>query len=117
VFIVDGTKITMSKGDTGSIRFPSTGYTFSGLDRAMFSVKNSKGQIVKQEIFELEDGEFEVTFYNADTDELPAGNYTWDVRYVLSPQYDDEGHIVDGAQVITPMEPQKLVLLDVVGKI
>lgn len=117
MFIVDGTRITMSRGDTGSIDFDASGYNFTAADRALFSVKDGRGQIKKQTIHELTNNGFTVTFYNADTDEWTPGNYLWDVRYVLSPQYDEQGNIVDGAQVITPMEPQRLTLLDTVGQI
>ena len=117
MFKVDGTKITISRGDTGSIDFTATGYDFGENDRAVFSVKNGHGQIVKQDIHELTEGVFTATFFNADTKDLPAGNYTWDVRYVIDPQYDEDENIVDGAQVITPMEPQKMELLETAGKI
>lgn len=117
MFSVDGTLISLSRGDTGSIDFTATGYEFTAADRALFSMKNGRGQIVKQEIYELTDGVFTVTFYNSDTDELPAGNYTWDVRYVINPVFNDNNEIVDGDQVITPVGPQRLTLLEVVGNI
>lgn len=117
MFSVEGTHITLSRGDTGSVDFNASGYTFSAADRALFSVKNGRGQVVKQGVYEIENGSFTVTFYNSDTDDLPAGNYTWDIRYIITPQYNDNNEIVDGAQVITPMQPQRLTLLEVVGNI
>ena len=117
MFMVDGTRIIMSRGDTGSIDFTAGGYDFGTDDRAVFSVKNGHGQVVKQNAYAMEDGAFTATFLNADTEDLPAGEYTWDVRYVIEPQYDDDDNIVDGTQVITPMEPQPMTLLDTVGRI
>lgn len=61
--------------------------------------------------------DFTVTFLNADTDTLSPGGYTWDVRYVINPYYDEEGKIVDGDQVITPNSPMSMNLLTVVGDI
>ena len=117
MFSVEGLRISLSRGDTGSVDINTSGYTFSAADRALFTVKNGKGQIVKQGVYEITNGSFTVTFYNQDTDALPAGNYSWDVRFVITPQYNDDNEIVDGAQVITPFEPQRLTLIDVVGNI
>ena len=61
--------------------------------------------------------EFIVTFMNADTDSLAPGGYSWDVRYVINPYYNDLGRIVDGDQVITPNQPMGAQLLNVVGDI
>jgi hypothetical protein len=58
-----------------------------------------------------------VSFYNADTDTLAAGAYTWDVRYIIHPNYEDAGNIVDGDQVITRQQPMELQLLQVVGEV
>ena len=115
MFLVEGSKITMSRGDTGSIKIAAMGHTFASGDRALFSVKNKFGQIVKQDIYQLTTGAFTAVFANTDTDMLPPGRYLWDVRYVTEPSYDEGGNIVNGTQIITPMEPQPLVLLDIVG--
>lgn len=117
MFLVEGTKITMSRGDTGSIKIAAMGHTFTSDDRALFSVKNKYGQIVKQDIYELTNGVFTAVFENTDTDTLPPGRYLWDVRYVIDPDYDEGGNIEDGEQIITPLQPQPLVLLDIVGRI
>lgn len=119
MFGVDGYVITLSRGDTGAIKFiADTEYTFAENDRALFSVKNAIGDIVKQSAFSLDENKaFVVTFYNHDTDTLAAGAYLWDVRYVINPYYDDKGNIVDGDQVITPRQPMNLQLLQVVGEI
>lgn len=196
MFTINGTSISLSRGDTGSIllranaKRKDTGatYIFSPRDRALFSLKAGNGTIVKQKQCELintimtvsaerigsaqpivaridksefnaamEDTEgtftatytsswdydpalygitvdgtpvsgdsitveyrkndFTVTFMNADTDTLATGGYTWDVRYVINPYYDEDGKIVDGDQVITPNSPMSMNLLTVVGDI
>ena len=119
MFDVNGYVITLSRGDTGAIKFiADTDHVFDSVDRALFSVKNAVGEVVKQLAFALDaDKAFVVTFYNHDTDTLPAGSYQWDVRYVIHPYYDDNGNIVDGDQVITPRQPMELQLLQVVGEI
>ena len=119
MFDVNGYTITLSRGDTGAIKFTAeTEYTFADRDRALFSIKNAVGDMVKQQAFAIdEDKSFIVAFYNTDTDKLAAGSYSWDVRYVINPYYDDAGKIIDGDQVITPRQPMELQLLQVVGEV
>ena len=118
MFIVNGYDITLSKGDTGAILITTaTEYTFDNDDRAVFTLKDGTGAIVKEVIAELTSGSFTVEFYNQDTDTLASGNYSWDVRYVIHPYYDDSGRIINGDQVITPNQPMGMNLLTVVGEI
>lgn len=119
MFKVEGNVITLSRGDTGALKFTAdTDYSFAENDRALFSVKNAIGEVVKQQAFEIDESKaFVVTFFNADTDSLAAGTYSWDVRYIINPYYDDTGKIIDGDQVITPQQPMDLQLLQVVGEI
>ena len=119
MFGVDGYTITLSRGDTGAIKFTAdTDYTFDSADRALFSIKNGIGEVVKQEAFALDENKsFVVSFLNADTDGLPAGVFSWDVRYIIHPYYDASGKIIDGDQVITPRQPMEMQLLQVVGEV
>ena len=119
MFGVDGYTITLSRGDTGAIKFTAnTPHTFEAEDRALFSIKNAVGEIVKQSVFELDENKaFVVTFFNTDTDTLPAGAFQWDVRYIIHPYYDAAGNIVNGDQVITPRQPMEMQLLQVVGEV
>lgn len=121
-----GYSIVMSRGDTGAIRFHAsavfkgtdTPYHFGERDRAVFSIKNGAGTVVKEKIAPIVDDKFVVIFHNPDTDALAAGsNYTWDTRYVINPYYDATGRIVDGDQVCTPKTPRPMNLLTVVGDI
>lgn len=123
----DGSTIELSRGDTGAIRFKvratyyDTGeaYTFGVRDRAIFTIKNGAGEIIKEKAYPLTDNEFVVNFANQDTDTCPAGEYTWDVRYVINPYYDesDPQKIISGDQVITPELPQRTQILNVVGDV
>ena len=119
MFNVEGLVITLSRGDTGAIKFTAdTDYNFSEDDRALFSVKNAVGEVVKQQAFELDENKaFVVSFFNSDTDNLAAGSYSWDVRYIVHPYYDESGKIIDGDQVITPNRPMEMQLLQVVGEV
>ena len=119
MFGVEGFVITLSRGDTGAIKIKAkTDHVFDEVDRALFSIKNAIGDVVKQQAYELDENKaFVVSFFNSDTDNLAAGAYQWDVRYVLHPYYDDKGNIVDGDQVITPNQPMNMQLLQVVGEV
>lgn len=119
MFSVTGYSISLSRGDTGAIKLTAnTDYTFTSDDRALFSVKNAVGETVKEVVSALdENNAFTVTFFNSDTDSLAAGAYTWDVRYIIHPYYDSDGNIVNGDQVITPIQPMSLQLLQVVGEV
>lgn len=119
MFDVQDFVISLSRGDTGAIKITaSTDYTFDSADRALFSIKNAIGEVVKQQAFALDANKaFVVTFFNQDTDSLAAGAYQWDVRYIIHPYYDDSGNIVNGDQVITPKQPMSLQLLQVVGEV
>ena len=125
MFNVNGTVITLSRGDTGALRIrvnarrKDTGeaFTFGERDRALFTIKNASGAIVKQVAYPMTDNVFKVTFFNADTDKFAPGTMSWDVRYVINPYYDDANNIVDGDQVLTPTQPLSMQLLTVVGDI
>ena len=73
--------------------------------------------IIMQKICPMENNAFTVVFLNADTDSLSPGSYSWDVRYVINPYYDDSGKMVDGDQVLTPRTPMSMNLLTVVGDV
>lgn len=123
---INGYTITLSKGDTGAIRFTADAkyreteepYTFGSNDRAIFSIKDGSGTVVKEKVSELVENKFTVLFRNPDTDILtPGSNYTWDVRYVVNPYFDEQGRIIDGDQVLTPRTPMGMSLLTVVGDV
>jgi hypothetical protein len=118
----DGYNINLSRGDTGALKVSATAtlegqpFTFGADDRALFSIKSGNGEIIMQKICEMTANEFTVYFLNADTDSLAPGVYSWDVRYIIHPYYQDR-RIVDGDQVITPRAPMSMNLLTVVGDV
>lgn len=114
--------IQLSVGDTASFSITAGGYTFAEEDRALFTVKDPSGEVVLERAYPLAEeepgnGVFIVQLANADTDYLQPGGYSWDVRYVLHPYYDEAGRIVSGDQVITPKAALTLTLLPVVGEV
>ena len=125
MFIVNGTNITLSRGDTGAMRIHAdakrkdTGadFTFGENDRAVFTIKGN-GQVMKEKAYQMTDNTFTVVFFNHDTDQFSPGSYSWDVRYVINPYYEQGRDIpIDGDQVLTPNNPMSMNLLTVVGDI
>ena len=122
MFVVDQEtkKITMHRGDTGSITFTVTGYDFSDVTcKALFSLKKAKsGEVVKDEVYSIgSSGQFTVEFSNEDTDYLAPGNYEYDVRVVINPTLDGNGKITSGDVVRTPYDPIPVEIRRTVGEI
>ena len=117
MFQVEDYTINMTCGDTGAIDIHAVGYEFASNDRAMFAVRNRDGIVVKQGVYEIMNGVFTVYFQNDETDHLPAGEYFYDVRYVINPYYDSDGKIINGDQVITPKGKKRLILWDPAGDV
>ena len=98
MFSVEGTNISISRGDTGAVRFHAsvtrrdtgTSYTFGEKDRAVFSIKDNTGALKRQKSYPMTNNAFIVVFTNQDTENLSAGSYSWDVRYVINPYYDTD---------------------------
>jgi len=109
--------ITMHKGDTGSFLIRGKKATFGAADRAVFTVRDSSGTIVKEQTSALADGAFRVIFLNSDTDGLATGTYKWDVRYAWNPVYDDDNKVIDGYPIYTPRDGMTLEIRPVVGEI
>ena len=123
MFSVEGYVISLSRGDTGGVKIKADAtlngeaFTFGSDDRALFSIKNGNGEVVKEKVASLTNNAFTVYFLNRDTDSLSPGTYSWDVRYIIHPYYDSDGRIVNGDQVITPKDPQTLIITGVVGDV
>ena len=64
MYSVDGYTINLSKGDTGALKVKATAtlngepFTFGADDRALFSIKNAQGEIVKEKVAELTNNNF-----------------------------------------------------------
>ena len=72
MYSVNGTEITLSRGDTGALRIRATAkrrdtgadYVFGERDRAVFSIKAGNGQVVKQKSYPIISNMFTVVFFN-----------------------------------------------------
>lgn len=110
-------KITMHRGDTGSVPYLITGYEFQEEDRVLWTMKSDNGTEVKKQLLTPVDGRVVVDFVNSDTDSLAPGTYRYDLRIIASPVYDASGDVVDGVMVNTPQSPLYIEILSTVGQI
>ena len=119
MFELSGTRIRLTQGDTGILTIlPGEGdHVFTDADRVVFTVRKQSGAIVTEMLLTPEaDGRVQIPFTNSFTDGLEPGSYKWDVRYVLGAVLEN-GKVVDGAEVITPMLPGTLTIVEAVGRI
>ena len=122
MFIVDEAtgRIDMHRGDTGAFTISLDGYTLGENDRVMITFMGMGGTEIKKAYYAPVNNQVTVTFGNPETDYLSAGDYKWDVRVVIDPEWDTSGEepvIVDGAAVSTPMDPMTLHIRATVGQI
>jgi len=102
--------IEMNVGDTGSFQIAAArddGEQWTDDDVALFTVRDGSGADIITRTYGLNDvelgnGVIGIEFQNSDTDQLAAGSYTWEMRYVVNPLYDENGKVVDGDIVRTP---------------
>lgn len=98
-FIFDKTtgNFELYAGDTGSGTFGfarESGNPFPDTARALWTVRNTQGDIMMQRIYRLDnqyglgDGWFLIEFHNDDTDDWPAGTYTSEIRVDITPIWD-----------------------------
>lgn len=113
--------INMHAGDTGTATYNISGATLGENDRVLWTMTNQSGVIVKQNALTADaNNDVTVNFANADTDELPAGTYRYDMRVVINPQYetvDGEQVIVDGDDVTTLSDPMTVTIKSTIGKV
>ena len=136
----DTMAITMHQGDTGSFKIGATresGAAWTEDDRMQFTVTNAQGEIVMQRYYRLDDqydlgdGKVLVEFHNDDTDTWPAGTYSTELRFDVSPVWDGtpiptgrcenalaEGmpHMIEGSIVRTPIQ-STLTISGILGEI
>lgn len=130
MFEVDKTTISMSIGDTGAVKFRTIGHTFNQgtpgnpydpenpADLVLFTIKAANGNVLMERKYTPDtDGYFLVCFHNQDTKGWTAANYTWDVRFLIHPYYDENHNIIDVDQVITPYSPMAFTLRNTVGTV
>lgn len=108
---ISGRHITITRGDCEPFTITLTGEDVpADGEKVLFSVKkavsNSKAVIEKN--LEVSESKIMVQIMNADTKDLPFGDYQWDIRF---PNYfgENEPH--------TPMDPEPFTIAKVIGDV
>jgi hypothetical protein len=100
--------VTLDCGDTFNMRLKLTDIQF---DVAVFAIYNAKARedILKKAV-KIESGGAKIRLSNADTRDLEAGNYNWNLRFVSNPAYGENGEVIvddDSDDVVTLFGPAK----------
>ena len=86
-------RITCPRGDTGALRFTFSGaITLKPGDMLVFGLYSptAKETVLRKQV-EIVNGSALLLFTNADTRDLPAGSYKYNLRVVTDPEYDENG--------------------------
>lgn len=115
MFTVNGTDITITRGDTALLTIiAESEHVFSENDRVVFTVKQYGHPILVQTLIPNTDGSVQISFTHEITELLNLGSYQWDVRYVLDAEIDQNGNVVGGREVLTPISPSVLKVVEAV---
>jgi len=96
-------KISIYAGDTASMTAKIRGYDYGGSDRALFTVGEKDGDTVIEKCLEITDNQVVVHFQSEDTNQLdPELDYEWDLRFIVNPQYGEDGKVINRDDVSTP---------------
>ncbi len=118
MFHAHGTTIFITKGDTGLLTLMAEGHAFTSEDRAVFTVRRPGGATLMQVVATPEaDGRVQIGFDHETTEKWRPGCYGWDVRYALGARMDEQGRVTGGREIITPMRPGELHVLEAVGTV
>lgn len=108
---IDGQSITISRGDCQPFTI-----TFTGDDvpkegtEVLFTVKKNSGHLIPviEKRIPIRDNTITVELLNADTKDLPFGDYEWDIRIP---------DLFGQNEPFTPIDPQPFVIAKVIGNV
>ena len=94
-----GRRLIIPKGDTGFFSLPNCGPHEEG-DVAVFSAKDklTRKTIIEKIIDASGDGLL-IEFKKEDTASLEAGKYFWDIKLYKNPIYNEDGILIDAAEI------------------
>lgn len=116
MFKLNGTQLKITQGDTGELEVVPTGASFGENDRVLLTITDREKQKILHKIAAFANGVATFTFANADTANVPEGEYLWELRFVKSATITD-GEITAGNEIMTPNEAMPLRILDALGDI
>ena len=94
-----GTRLMLPKGDTGLFSLPNKGLYSYG-DVAVFSVRDrlSQATVIEKQV-DASGSHLLFELKHEDTAGLSAGKYYWDVKIYRSPEYDEDGILINAFEI------------------
>lgn len=118
MFRVDGLSMLLTRGDTALLTITAeSDHVFTAADRAVYTVKRGSEVIKEETLTPDAGGAVQIAFASSETERWAIGTYKWDIRYVIEAETDAAGRVVDGVEVITPMRPATLEIVEAVGRV
>lgn len=112
-----GNDLYLPKGDTGNLRINiSSAYNTTNADRILFTIKKKNTPIIIRVLTPVNNQAI-LEFTNSMTDDLPAGKYRYDIRFIRDAELDSDGLPIDGEGVDTPHREAVFNLLETVGDV
>lgn len=88
--------LIIPRGDTGSFTVPALVKKDNSI--AVFSIFDQFKRIWTHE-YPIENGQVTIEFEHEDTKDLPVGQYKWDIKIYVNPEYDENGLLINGDEV------------------
>lgn len=108
---IEGRKITITRGDCRPFTITLTGADApADGTEVLFTVKKTSGheEAVLTKTVLVAGGKAEIYLRNADTKELPFGEYEWDIRFP---------NLYGESEPFTPMDPAPFKIAKVIGDV
>ena len=105
----------LPQGDTGKTEFnaENLGLEISQTDKLLFLITTrSKQEVYREVLSPDETGVFTLNLTN--TEQIPVGEYLWQVRQYTNGVVDEEGTLT-GDEINTPFGPQLFKVTEVLG--
>ena len=103
----------LAQGDTATVEFTPEflGLSVDASDRLLFLLTSESTELYREILAPDENGVF--TLHLADTQDIPVGEYRWQVRQYTNAVVEDGN--VTGDEVNTPFGPQSFKVMEVLG--
>ncbi len=114
---LNGKTLRIVQGDTGPLTVNVTAATFGSSDRVQLTVTDKQKTIKLQKVAGFTNNAAVFEFANADTADLEAGVYLWELRFVKGATVSGNA-ITAGTDIDTPFdEPMPMRIIEALGDI
>lgn len=94
-------RLIIPRGDTGELSIPLLASHIQGETLAFFSILDLiNDKLIYQQEAIIRDNKVIIKFEHEDTKDLPLGQYVWDIKIYVNPEYNETTHQLIGAEEI-----------------